>query len=246
VSGREEFGELRHPLTLAAGSHAGPDEGVCVVELASLMGGEPFSDHPECVCPVIGSYLRAWNDRAAHHARQQLLPYAQRIVGSRGGGDMTLARRDLCLEAAGANLSGPWPRRATVRLAWRLRIALLCGLRRGIGLDEGAAEYAARLLFARGEEAAAFELLEKMLALDMHRPVPVPGGNGAAANGHSDGGNGSSPASASATARGSNGSSTGTAQPAATNGGGNGTGQNGAPARNGSPASTEPKQKTRR
>ena len=30
-----------------------------------MLAGEPFSDHPESVCPVIGSFLRAYNDMAA-------------------------------------------------------------------------------------------------------------------------------------------------------------------------------------
>ena len=28
-----------------------------------MLAGDPFSDHPPSVCPVIGSFLRAYNDR---------------------------------------------------------------------------------------------------------------------------------------------------------------------------------------
>jgi hypothetical protein len=33
------------------------------MELASMIAGESFSDHPESACPVISSFLRAYNDR---------------------------------------------------------------------------------------------------------------------------------------------------------------------------------------
>ena len=157
---------VREPVTLASGSHSSPDEGVCVMELASLIGGEPFSDSPACVDPVIGSFLRAWNDRAAHAARQGLRPYAHRIVGSRCTRDVTAKRRDLCLEWAGAKLHGKGALRSlAVRFAWRMKIALSCGAGVSIRLTPGSGEYAARLAFARGDAKGSFELLEAMLAV---------------------------------------------------------------------------------
>jgi hypothetical protein len=33
------------------GQHANPERGVCVMELASMLAGEPFTDHPRSVCP---------------------------------------------------------------------------------------------------------------------------------------------------------------------------------------------------
>ena len=44
-------------IKLTAGKHSTPHEGACVMELASMLAGEPFSDHPASVCPVIGSLL---------------------------------------------------------------------------------------------------------------------------------------------------------------------------------------------
>ena len=52
-------------IKLSTGKHSSPEVGACVMELASMLAGEPFSDHPESVCPVIGSFLRAYNDMAA-------------------------------------------------------------------------------------------------------------------------------------------------------------------------------------
>jgi hypothetical protein len=79
-------------IRLSRGKHASPDEGACVMELASMLAGEPFSDHPVCVCPVIGSFLRAYNDTIDGERRQDLYEYAARVVGSRAPKDVQDAR----------------------------------------------------------------------------------------------------------------------------------------------------------
>ena len=70
-------------IKLSKGKHASPDDGACVMELASMLAGEPFSDHPAAVCPVVGSFLRAYNDSIDDPRRQDLYAYAARVVGSR-------------------------------------------------------------------------------------------------------------------------------------------------------------------
>jgi hypothetical protein len=69
-------------VKLTRGRHI-PDGGACVMELASMLAGEPFSDHPASVCPVIGSFLRAYNDSIDDQRRQDLYAYASKVVGSR-------------------------------------------------------------------------------------------------------------------------------------------------------------------
>jgi hypothetical protein len=172
-------------IRLAPGSHPSPVEGVCVVELSSVIAGEEFSDRPRCVCPVIGAYLRSWNDRAPHAERQQLLPYAVRIVGSRAGKAATRRRRDTCLEWAGADLSRGPIGRSVSRLGIRARIALFCGLGAALKLNEGAGDYAARVMFARRDTAGAFELLDALLA-GVQRQPGIGGNGGGRLNG--DGG----------------------------------------------------------
>ena len=49
-------------VRLARGRHQSPDQGACVMELASMLAGERFSDQPRTVCPVIAGFLRAYND----------------------------------------------------------------------------------------------------------------------------------------------------------------------------------------
>jgi len=75
---------LARVKTLKASSHNGPREGMCVLEAASYIAREPWSDHPECVCPVIGAFLRSWNDGLPDAERTTLLlPLLPKLVGTR-------------------------------------------------------------------------------------------------------------------------------------------------------------------
>jgi hypothetical protein len=162
----------RRGLRLRPGSHQTPSEGVCVVELASLLAHERFSDRPDCVCPVVAAFLRAWNDRLSYAERQRLLPYAERIVGSRADRATTRRRRDFCLSWAGADLGGGYLRRLLSRTWTRWRIAVLIGLRPAVRLDEGAGELAARTVFAALGPGAAPRLLQGLLeAAPLSDPV---------------------------------------------------------------------------
>lgn len=174
-------------VRLTPGRHATVGEGVCVVELASILAAEPFSDNPRCVDPVIASYLRAWNDRVAYVERQRLAPYATRLVDSRAPGDVRRRRRDLCLAACGARLSRGRTRFWT-RLWMRVRIAVFVGVPEAMRLDQGAGELAARVLIGRRDLDGAFDLLERLL--EVGQPAR-PGSNGS--NGSSPNGNGHIP-----------------------------------------------------
>lgn len=84
-------------IRLGRGKHASPAEGACVMELASMLAGEAFTDHPVSVCPVIGALLRTYNDCIDDGRRQDLYAYASKIVGSRASEDVERARQ-ACLE----------------------------------------------------------------------------------------------------------------------------------------------------
>jgi hypothetical protein len=79
-------------VRLSRGKHTSPSDGACVMELASMLAGEPFSDHPRSVCPVIGSLLRAYNDSVDSARRQDLYACASKIIGSAAGDDVQRAR----------------------------------------------------------------------------------------------------------------------------------------------------------
>jgi hypothetical protein len=85
---------------LFAGRHADPREGVCVMELASLLSGEPFGDAPHSVCPVLAGFLRGYNDRLDHARRQDLIRFAAEAVGTRADSGVEAARARRCLEFA--------------------------------------------------------------------------------------------------------------------------------------------------
>jgi hypothetical protein len=83
-------------VRLDKGAHTSPERGMCAVELASQLAGERFSDHPRSVCPVIAAFVRAYNDRVGPERRQDLVPYAARIVGTRGDRALEHARAVRC------------------------------------------------------------------------------------------------------------------------------------------------------
>src|SRR4051812_49691295 len=79
-------------VRLRRGKHASPEKGVCVMELASMLAGEPFSDRPQAVCPVIGAYLRSYNDVVDDERRQDLYRYASEAIGSAGAAPLRRPR----------------------------------------------------------------------------------------------------------------------------------------------------------
>ena len=84
-----------------------------------MLAGDAFSDHPPTVCPVIGSFLRAYNDRVDDERRQDLYRYAAEVVGSRARADVEQARAARLAEWG----EEMWRRRIARRLlpgAWRL------------------------------------------------------------------------------------------------------------------------------
>lgn len=83
-------------VRLKPGRHASPQDGACVVEVASLLAGERFSDQPRSVCPVVACYMRTVNDCVGDELLQELYPYAAAIVGTRGPRALRRERARLC------------------------------------------------------------------------------------------------------------------------------------------------------
>jgi hypothetical protein len=141
-------------IQLSKGRHASPEEGACVVELASMLAGERFSDHPTSVCPVIAALMRNYNDRIDDRRRQDLYPYAARIVGTRGSAELERARTRYLSDCIPERRSGIW--------AWLL------------GKNDPAPDaLAARVveqLCRRGEDthSVILGLVDQLLALDAH------------------------------------------------------------------------------
>jgi len=110
-------------IKLSKGKHTTPDDGACVMELASMLAGESFTDHPASVCPVIGSFLRSYNDSIDDNRRQALYEYASRVVGSRACQRIQQARADRLARWADEmhRTRRTWLLRSPMRAVGRLR-----------------------------------------------------------------------------------------------------------------------------
>jgi hypothetical protein len=94
-------------IKLGSGRHRRPEDGACVMELASMLAHEPFSHRPESVCPVIAGFLRSYNDHMDPERRQDLYRYAARAVGTRSDAATERARGEMCLRWARETCNPP-------------------------------------------------------------------------------------------------------------------------------------------
>jgi len=80
----ERFRQIE-ALSLKSGNHEDFEHGMCVMEAVAYIAGEPWSDHPQCACPVLTAFLMAWNDGLPSDAeRDRLLkPLIEQIVDTR-------------------------------------------------------------------------------------------------------------------------------------------------------------------
>jgi hypothetical protein len=153
---------LHQTIRLSGGRHSSPDDGMCVAELASVLAGEPFTDHPTSVSRVIAAFLRTYNDRTDADRRQDLLPYAALVVGTRDGLDVERRRAVRCVTWAVQELDATVP-----RLRPRLR-RLARGLPGGsMAFCELAARWAAWRVPLRDDSRhrSALALLDELLAI---------------------------------------------------------------------------------
>ena len=151
-------------ITLGKGKHNSPHEGACVMELASMLGGEPFSDHPQSACPAIGSFLRTYNDLIDCERRQDLYAYASKVVGSRGSARVERARFERLNEWISELRSRRWTR--FVVREWLRGLAPKPPI-------EDAGIRAAHVATRSGAEAhrEALALVDELLALGTPQPV---------------------------------------------------------------------------
>ena len=68
---------------LTRGRHVSPEEGACLMEYVSVLAGEPFSDNPRCVDPLLVRLSWAVNDCSVEPVRAKLADFAPRLIGTR-------------------------------------------------------------------------------------------------------------------------------------------------------------------
>ena len=84
---------------LSAGAHKCVEQGACVMEAVAYVAGEPWTDRPACACPVLGAFMRAWNDDLPEADRDRLLrPLVRRLVGSRSTPEVEVRRSWLAMD----------------------------------------------------------------------------------------------------------------------------------------------------
>src|ERR671931_1246640 len=69
---------------LARGKHRNPRKGACFMELASLLAGERWSDHPACTHPLLAAVARHVNDHTSDAGRQRLADLIPSVIGLTG------------------------------------------------------------------------------------------------------------------------------------------------------------------
>jgi hypothetical protein len=152
-------------VNLAPGRHRGRDEAMCVMELASRLAGERFTDHPQSVWPTVSALLRAYNDVLAGDTQQDLYRYASEAVGTRGGYQLAERRARFVLA---------WARsRQYCKRQWRKLLSRYKPPQRDAAPTD-VADYVVRSLDRRNaaaEHVAMLGLIDWIIAID-------PGGRG--------------------------------------------------------------------
>ncbi len=157
--------EVSHQtIKLSKGKHSSPEHGACVMELASMLAGERFSDHPRSVSRPIASFLRGYNDLIDDERRQDLYEYAAKTVGTAAARQVENARVELLI-AWGDEM---WERRSGRSVLDRLRRSRVRKERRRD--PEAAGSYAVHAIARVTDEihAAALALVDELIDLGAH------------------------------------------------------------------------------
>jgi hypothetical protein len=66
---------------LSRGKHRNSRKGACFMEMASVLAGEKWSDHPRCTHPLLADLARHVNDATSDDNRHQLALLIPEVVG---------------------------------------------------------------------------------------------------------------------------------------------------------------------
>jgi hypothetical protein len=77
---------MSNEYRLAYGTHTTSDDGMCAMEWVSYLAGEPHSDNPACVSPVLRAFCTTLNDSLEDGPRQRMRPYLTRTIGTADDG----------------------------------------------------------------------------------------------------------------------------------------------------------------
>lgn len=157
-------------IKLSRGRHSSPEHGACVMELASMLAGEPFTDHPRSVSRPIAAFLRGYNDLLDDRRRGDLYRYASLTVGTAGSKTLEEARAARLLAWADQR----WERRTSRSVLDRLRLRRA---RKERALEpEPAGTYAIHSIgrVSDHSHAAALALVDELIAMGPHAAPAAP------------------------------------------------------------------------
>ena len=146
---------------LTKGKHSSPEQGVCVMELASMLAGESFSDHPRSVSRPIASFLRGYNDLLDDRRRGDLYRYAALTVGTAAASTVEEARITRLLAWG----DGLWRERTSRSLFERMRLRR--AHRERSADPEPAGSYAVHAIsrITDATHASALALIDELIAM---------------------------------------------------------------------------------
>jgi hypothetical protein len=154
-------------IKLSKGKHSSPEHGACVMELASMLAGERFTDHPRSVSRTVAALLRGYNDLLDDPRRQDLYSYAARCVGTANGRAAEQVRIERLIAWADELSS------RAAREPWWGRLGRARSRRRSTD-PESAASYALRALHRAGSpHREVLALIDELIALGAERPEPM-------------------------------------------------------------------------
>ncbi|HEX3782338.1 MAG TPA: hypothetical protein VHX38_21955 [Pseudonocardiaceae bacterium] len=117
-------------MILDRGRHRDPGDGQCLLELVSVLAGEPWSDRPRCVHPVLAAVARRVNDECGDIGRARLVGLALPLIGTSAAADPLAATLvGICCRAA--------LRPSGRRLPAAIRRRLMAAQRRAVTVPTG-------------------------------------------------------------------------------------------------------------
>jgi hypothetical protein len=167
-------------IKLSRGRHSSPEHGACVMELASMLAGESFTDHPRSVSRPIAAFLRGYNDLLDDRRRADLYRYAAQTVGTASSAAVESARIVRLLAWA----DELWQQRSSRSLLERMR------LRRAVkersSDPEPAGNYAVHAIGKVTDEihVAALALVDDLIGMAPAGAVPASLNGTASPEGH--------------------------------------------------------------
>lgn len=101
---------------LSRGKHRNPRKGGCFMEFASMLAGEPWSDHPRCTHPLLAALAREVNDSVSDETRRRIARLIPDVIGLTG--DDPLIEVMIAVRSAAAALPmAPYERQRSLAVA---------------------------------------------------------------------------------------------------------------------------------